>query len=450
MSIIDRSQDQAVEPIPEKTPASIRTPRRKHRRIYQVLKGILITLCVIILLCGSLYTLAYFNTGNSFASRLLVWQDASAKDFNRFTNRPVENAGPVYNYQQLPANNIYSSAFQTVTTNNNDYGDNEDFNKFLTSTGTTSFLVIKDNQIIYQNYYNGYNSKSEVTSFSIAKSFTSALIGIAIQDGYIQSVNTPITQYIPELAKRDPRFEKITIQNLLTMTSGIQWHTEANPLLSDDAKTYYDPNLRALALNCKIATAPGKTFVYNPYNALLLGMILERTTHQTVSHYLQEKIWKPLGMQAPGSWSLDSAQDGFEKLESGINGEAIDFAKFGSLYLNDGKWNGKQVIPAAWIKESTSASTQTDPDWFYQYFWWISSRDGVNTHYSARGNKGEFIYLMPDQNMEIVRFGTEYGYDSWPAFFESIGVKIAAIDSQHNMPASLNTLGQPGSSVPIK
>ncbi|GCE31302.1 hypothetical protein KDA_67860 [Dictyobacter alpinus] len=425
-------------------------PTRKRRRVPKVLRIILGILCTLLVLSGALYTLAYFNTDNSLAARLLVWQDASAKDFNRFTNRPVANAGPAYTYQRLPANNLYSPAFQTVTTNDNDYGQNQDLRQFLTSTGTTSFLVIKNNQIIYEQYFNGYNATSEVTSFSIAKSFTSALVGIAIEDGSIESVNTPITRYLPELAKRDPRFEKITIQHLLTMTSGIQWHKEANPLQSDDSKTYYDPNLRSLALQCNIVAAPGKQFVYNPYNALLLGLILERTTHQSVSHYLQEKIWKPLGMEASGSWSLDSAQDGFEKMESGINGRAIDFAKFGSLFLNHGKWNNQQIIPAAWVKQSTGASTQTDPDWFYQYLWWISSRDGVNYHYSARGNKGEFIYLMPDQNLEIVRFGSEYGYNSWPAFFESLGVKIAAIDHQHNTPSSINNMVQPDSSVQVK
>ena len=125
-------------------------------------------------------------------------------------------------------------------------------------------------------------------------------------------------------------------------------------------KTYYDTDLRSLALSAKIEEAPGKRFHYNNYNPLLLGIILERTTHKHVSQYLEEKIWKPLGMEAPGSWSLDSDASGFEKMESGINARAIDFARIGRLFLNNGNWNGKQIISEKWVNESTRPDTTTE------------------------------------------------------------------------------------------
>jgi CubicO group peptidase (beta-lactamase class C family) len=198
------------------------------------------------------------------------------------------------------------------------------FDKFLVSTGTTAFIIIKDDTVLYEKYFNGYQRDSIGTSFSMAKSITSALIGVAIDEGLIASVDDPITRYIPELKEKDFRFDNITIKNLLTMSSGLRYVEEGLPW-SDDTRTYYDTNLRSLALSSKIEEAPGKRFHYNNYNPLLLGMILERVTHKPVSQYLEDKIWKPLGMDAPASWSLDSDASGFEKMESGINARAIDF-----------------------------------------------------------------------------------------------------------------------------
>ncbi|MGB7636283.1 MAG: serine hydrolase [Nitrososphaeraceae archaeon] len=257
------------------------------------------------------------------------------------------------------------------------------------------------------------------------------LIGIAIDEGLIASVDDPITKYIPELKQKDPRFNNITIKNLLTMSSGLSYVEQSLPW-SDDTKTYYDTDLRSLALSAKIEEAPGKRFHYNNYNPLLLGIILERTTHKHVSQYLEEKIWKPLGMEAPGSWSLDSDASGFEKMESGINARAIDFAKIGRLFLNNGNWNGKQIISEKWVNESTRPDTTTDPAPFYQYMWWVdtttatssSSRDISHHNFYAAGNYGQFIYVIPEKNIIIVRHGYKSGYDNWISFFKELASKI--------------------------
>jgi CubicO group peptidase (beta-lactamase class C family) len=154
----------------------------------------------------------------------------------------------------------------------------------------------------------------------------------------------------------------------------------------DDARTYYDPDLRALALGVHVEVPPGGRWQYNNFHPLLLGMILERATGRTVSAYLSEKLWRPLGMEAPGSWSLDSRHDGFEKMESGLNARAIDFAKFGRLYLRGGTWEGRQLLPRAWVDastrhDSTVAGPRTSPpgeEWArpldYGYMWWIDPK----------------------------------------------------------------------------
>jgi CubicO group peptidase (beta-lactamase class C family) len=155
----------------------------------------------------------------------------------------------------------------------------------------------------------------------------------------------------------------------------------------------------------------GKTFLYNDYNPILLGMILERATGKLVTDYLQEKLWTPLGMEFGGSWTLDSAATHFEMMSCGINAHAIDFAKFGRLYLNQGNWDGKPVVPAEWVAESTQVDkgTKLDEQLFYGNLWWEMPCPQEANAFFAWGNLGQFIYVSPSRNLIIVRNGERYG-----------------------------------------
>jgi CubicO group peptidase (beta-lactamase class C family) len=387
----------------------------------------IIGVIIVFVLLASFYAAMYLLTPYSGFARALIWMDADIKDYERFPARTVNNAPPVFNFQTVdaPTQNEYLRVLDRMASSqplSQSTISATPFNELLTSTQTTAFLIIKDDRLIYENYFNGYGRDSINTSFSVAKSFVSALVGIAIDEGLIDSVNDPITKYIPELEDRDIRYSAITIKDLLSMASGLRYVEEETPF-SDDTKTYYDPNLRAVALSAVIEEEPGKTFHYNNYNYLLLGVILERATGMPVAKYMEEKLWKPLGMEAPASWSLDSEASGFEKMESGINARAIDFAKFGRLYLNNGSnWNGEKIISEKWIKTSTSANTTSDPSIEYQYGWWIyPSQEGVDSrHFSARGNFGQFIYINPEEKLIIVRHGYDVGDVNWINLFESI------------------------------
>ncbi len=284
---------------------------------------------------------------------------------------------------------------------------------FLDKSGSQAFLVIRDDTILYEHYLKGYQRDSIVTSFSVAKSFTSALIGIAIQEGYIKSVEDPITDYIPELLDRDPRFQDIQIRHLLMMASGLRFDDSLPAGLSDDSLSYSFDDMRHLVLTeTKVAKAPGEEFVYNKYNPLLLGMIIERTTGKKVTTYLQEKLWNPLGMQFDGSWSLDSQKSGFEKMETGINARAIDFAKFGRLYLKNGDWNGAQLIPSDWVNLTTQDAGLFSFDIIsYGYMWWGARCRPESQDFAAVGDFGQFIYVSPDKDLIIVRNGEQYGLD---------------------------------------
>jgi CubicO group peptidase (beta-lactamase class C family) len=290
----------------------------------------------------------------------------------------------------------------------------KDLDTFLEDTGTWAFLVIQNDTILYERYFKGHQHDSLLTSFSVAKSFNSALIGIAIEEGYIKSVNDPITDYIPELAERDPRFRDIQIRHLLMMASGLRY--EDHPLFRapDHSLTYEFEDLRHLILTeTEVMEQPGTTFVYNDYNPLLLGLILERATGRPVTTYLQEKIWDPIGMEYGGSWSLDSEESGFEKMESSINARAVDYAKFGRLYLNGGNWNGTQVVPAAWVAASTQDNGMIeDAPIYYGYLWWGENCNPDSQDFLAVGNFGQFIYVSPAKDLIIVRNGEEYGVES--------------------------------------
>jgi CubicO group peptidase (beta-lactamase class C family) len=145
-----------------------------------------------------------------------------------------------------------------------------------------------------------------------------------------------------------------------------------------------------------------------------------------VAGYLQQKLWRPMGMEADGSWSLDSKKDGFEKMESGVNAQARDFARFGMLFAQEGNWRGKQLISREWVEESTRPDTSTDPSQDYQYFWWVNTPDSKN-HLSAQGNYGQYIYVAPEKDLVIVRLGKEEGekgYGYWTDLFDQLSTKL--------------------------
>jgi CubicO group peptidase (beta-lactamase class C family) len=346
-----------------------------------------------------------------------------------------QNVGTVYDYRLLPERKLTASPapfrftedvskeklVQETFQSNPDIENNLD--AFLAGTGTQAFLIIQDDTVIYERYFKGLQRDTLVTSFSVAKSFDSALIGIAIQEGYVKSVDDPITDYIPELLERDSRFKDIHIRHLLTMASGLRYNTDRPISFGDDNLTYGFDDLRHLALTeTQVLEQPGKTFLYNNYNPLLLGLILERATGVPVTTYLQEKIWTPLGMEYDGSWSLDSEKSGFEKMESGINARAIDFAKFGRLYLNGGNWDGTQIVPAEWVADSIrDIGLLRDAPVYYGYMWWGENCNPDSQDFLAVGNFGQFVYVSPEKNMVIVRNGEKYGLpgeiEQWAEIF---------------------------------
>jgi CubicO group peptidase (beta-lactamase class C family) len=402
------------------------------RRVGKVLLWAAASLAVIFLVAVVAFSI--IDTPE-YVFRVLRWGNSDVYDYLKFPERQIDKAAVEFHFEEQLNIGEVEEVFES-----HPLVDNLD--TFIQDTSTQALLVVEDATLLYEQYGKGFQRESIVTSFSVAKSFGSTLIGVAIDQGFIDSVNDPITKYIPELGERDKDFEQIAIRDLLKMSSGIRY--EEFPFFNgDDVLTYYYPDLRQLAItNTEIIGQPGESFLYNNYHPLLIGIILERATGQPVAEFLEENIWQRIGAEYPATWSLDEA--GFEKMESGINARAIDFAKIGRLFLNNGQWQGEQVISAPWIAESIMDQghpsayydTSFGPEirdaahgGYYQYMWYGLEREGGANDFYAAGKYGQIIYISPQANLVIVRNGETYGpgmglFDWIEIFYDFASMKV--------------------------
>ncbi len=256
---------------------------------------------------------------------------------------------------------------------------------------TSALVIIRNDTILTEYFKEGSAADEKHASYSMAKSVTSALIGIAIQEGYIGSVDELVKQYLPEL-NFHPYFDKLTIRHLLNHTSGIKYS------LTIDALIYYGKDVWKGINQIDFDTLPGTKQSYLNTNSQLLGMVLERATKTTTSQYLQTKIWQPLGMESDAFWSTDNK--GQAKTYCCLNATAYDYAKFGRLYLNNGNWQGKQIINEAWVKQSIARDTTHGSSHGYNFSWHIGLK-GYND-FMAIGLYKQHIYINPEKQLIIV------------------------------------------------
>lgn len=337
--------------------------------------------------------------------RFVVYNFADIKDYKKFPSRPLVSNDTKFKFYST----VKGKYPDTLKMRDNRVS----FDKILESNKTVAFLIIKNDTIQYEKYFKGYTQESIIPSFSMAKSITSILIGCAIDDGLIKSVDEPITNYIPELKKNG--FEKVTIKQVLQMTSALKFNESYFNPFGHAASFYYGRNLKREVSKLKLKGEPGKSFEYVSGNTQLLGLALERALKgKTITQYFQEKLWTPLQMEYDASWSIDKKKEGTEKTFCCVNARARDFAKIGRLYLNKGNWNGKQILSEKWVKESTKIDSTDGSVNYYQYQWWLPSENG---DYMAEGILGQYIYVNPSKNMVIVRMGKNNGRVNWADLF---------------------------------
>ena len=314
-------------------------------------------------------------------------------------------------FVHFPANTIETGVYQ-------EWGIASDYNKealpeFITpindSLETVAFMVIKNDSIVFEEYWHGYSADSMSNSYSMAKSWVGTLIGVAIKDGDIKSVDQKVCDFLPNFC--EGRNTELTIRELLTMSSGLNWTEDYYNPIGQTAQAYYGSDLKGLIMGLKVVETPGKVFKYHSSCSQLLTFIVEKATDKTISEYASEKLWKPIGAKHPALWNIDK-KDGDEKAFCCINSNARDFARLGKLYMHNGNWNGLQIIDSSYAKEATSVVDLLDENGNkninYGYQFWMTNYKDMHIYY-ARGLLGQYVICIPEKDMIIVRLGRNFG-----------------------------------------
>ena len=323
--------------------------------------------------------------------------------------------------------------------------DTDDFMQRYRATG---LLILKHGQIVCERYALGHGPETRWISFSMAKSITSTLLGAALLQGHILSLDDPVTRTVPQL--RGSAYDDVSIRHVLQMSSGVRW-----------VETYLDPqsdrrrllDLQALARPGAVldylrtlprAAAPGSTFNYNTAETFLLGSIVTGAVGRPLSEYLSETIWQPCGMQADAYWQLESP-DGQEFAGSGLSATLRDFARFGNFVLADGVVGGRRILPVDWMQASTAVlpGSRLAPGMLpgfeplgYGYQWWtFAPRPGGGRRFGALGIFGQQIYVDVEEKLVIALNGAWPEPVHNPGRLESYAFFAAVADALHGAPA---------------
>lgn len=283
---------------------------------------------------------------------------------------------------------------------------------FAPERNTQGVVVVRHGAIVSEWYADGADADSWTASWSVAKSFSSAVTGIAVADGSIDSVDDPAATYLDEWAGTDKA--DITVEDILHMQSGLAWDEDYQPSSADSSDVVQmglSANELAYAAARPVAKPPGSTWVYSSGDAMILAGIVEGATGTSMRDYATEHLFKPIGMERADWWEDAEGQTlGYCCLDSTARG----YARFGLLYLHEGRWGDDQVIPASWVKDSIRDAPGDHPG--YGYMWWLQPElEGVpDDVYSAQGHDGQFIWVIPSLDLVVVRTGT-YVKDPGPA-----------------------------------
>lgn len=265
---------------------------------------------------------------------------------------------------------------------------------------TTSFLIIKSDSIWHESYYDIGAVDSKTNSFSVAKSIVTSALGKAIDLGMIPNLDTKVMDYLPELTGEFAN--EVTVGDLASMASGQKWDEHYYGPTSVTTQAYFKKDLRKLMLSLPIENRPGEKFIYQSGDTQLLAMVLEKATKMTLADFLSQYFWQPMGMEQDALWQIDHADDGIEKAYCCIASNARDFAKFGKLYMQGGMWNGKQILSTAFVFLSINPRFKDSPQ--YGYGWWLSTYKNKHIYY-MRGHLGQFVIVIPEDELIIVRLG---------------------------------------------
>lgn len=311
---------------------------------------------------------------------------AFISDYEYFDNREITNSNP----EPWP-----------IHKNFNQFTETEELKVLNEQRETKSFLVIKNDSIVFEKYYDGYDENSLSNSFSVAKSIVVSLMGKAIMEGKIKGLDQPVSDYFDEY--KEGLASELTVGNLASMSSGMKWNEKYYSVINITSESYFTDDLRSVILRQKIIDKPGQSFRYSSGDTQLLAMVIEKATGTTLSDYLSEKFWKPMGAENNALWQLDSDNYGMEKAYCCIASTARDFARFGKLYINNGKWGNEIILDSSFVELATKPVFDSSP--YYGYGWWLYNFEGKKV-FTMNGHRGQFVISFPEENIIIVRQGS--------------------------------------------
>ncbi|GAA0751407.1 serine hydrolase domain-containing protein [Psychroflexus lacisalsi] len=326
-------------------------------------------------------------------------------DYKRFDNQVIDAGTP----QDWPKHKDYNSVSETKALQE----ANQDW-------GTVAYVIIKNDSIYFENYYDGYDTDSKSNSFSMAKSYVSGLLGKAIMQGHIKSLDQPVCDFLPAFC--EGKAAKMTVGDLSSMASGTNWDEAYYSPLSITTRAYFDDDLRKVINGLEVVNSPGQAYKYASGDTQMLAMVIEKATGKKMYDYLTESFWKPLGSENPALWQVDSDEEDLVKAYCCIASNAKDFARYGKLYKDHGKWNGKQILDSAFVSKSLTPRFPSSPE--YGYGWWLKNQNGKD-YFMMRGHLGQYVIVQPDDNLIIVRLGHQKSPDAGVgAYTEDISLYI--------------------------
>jgi CubicO group peptidase (beta-lactamase class C family) len=285
------------------------------------------------------------------------------------------------------------------------YALSDEFLRVSDSLGTVAYLVFHQDSLLFEKYWKKNTDTTHFNSFSMAKSFTALLVGIAIDEGYIKSLDQKVSDFIPEYA--EGKSASLTIRHLLQMASGIPFGESYSSPFGFMAKAYYGRNMNELTLEYRVEKEPGSFWAYEGGNTILLGMILKKATGRTVADYFFQKVWSCIGSEQPAYWNLDN-YNGNEKTYTGFYATARDFARIGKLYAHQGVWDNDTLVSPSFVQACLQPNGVPDEhgdacSW-YGLHWWIGEHEG-SPYFSCRGLRGQYVVVLPEEKIMMVRIG---------------------------------------------
>ena len=311
---------------------------------------------------------------------------AFLSDYEYFDNRVID---PSPFAQPWAKHNNYNTIKET--------DELADINK---ERETKAFLVIKNDSILYEKYFDGYSESSKSNSFSMAKSIVVTLLGKAIMEGKIKGFDQPVSDFFDEY--KAGFGAELTVGNLASMSSGMEWNEKYYSIINITTESYFTDDLRSLILNQKIINKPGQKFRYSSGETQLLGMVIEKATNTNLSDYLKNNFTIPMGFENEALWQLDSEESGIEKAYCCFASNAKDFARFGKLYKNNGKWNNEILLDSTFINKAINPVYEDSP--YYGYGWWLYTFEDKKV-FTMNGHRGQFVIVFPEEGIIIVRLG---------------------------------------------